>query len=128
MRCLLVVVDSLSTQVINTPSALNVALLLHYNSNQSTVDRTGSTSQVASSYGPRTAQAADFSAQAADFSTTNPNRTRGTGIQQFTEPSYSPTMIASFSEPQTAQTADFSDQATAFSANNLSHARGTGSQ
>ena len=30
MRCLLVVVNGLSTQVINKPSALNVALSLHY--------------------------------------------------------------------------------------------------
>ena len=30
MRCLLVVINGLSTQVINKPSALNVALSLHY--------------------------------------------------------------------------------------------------
>ena len=83
MRCLLVVVNGLSTQVINKPSALNVALSLHYyNLNQSMEDRTGSTSQVASSCEPRTAKAADFSDQAADFSATNLSRACCTGSQQ----------------------------------------------
>ena len=90
MRCLLVVVNGLSTQVINKPSALNVALSLHYyNLNPSMEDRTGSTSQVASSCEPRTAKAADFSVQAADLSATNLSRACCTGSQQLTEPSCS---------------------------------------
>ena len=39
MRCLLVVVNGLSTQVINKPSALNVALSLHYYSCQQAVNK-----------------------------------------------------------------------------------------
>ena len=38
MRCLLVVVNGLSTQVINKPSALNVALSLHYYTSESDSD------------------------------------------------------------------------------------------
>jgi hypothetical protein len=129
VRCLLVVVNGLSTQVINKPSALNVARSLHYyNLNPSMEDRTGSTSQVASSCEPRTAKAADFSDQAADFSAINLSRACCTGSQHFTEPSCSPTMVASFSEPRTAQAADFSVQAADFSATNLSRACCTGSQ
>ena len=132
MRCLLVVVNGLSTQVINKPSALNVALSLHYyNLNQSMEDRTGSTSQLASSYELRSAQAAHFSYRAADFSATNLSRACSTSSQRFTEPSCLPTItsqVARFSEPRTAQAADFSDRAADFSATNLSRACSTGSQ
>ena len=132
MRCLLVVVIGLSTQVINKPSALNGALSLHYyNLTPSMEHRTGSTFQVVNSYELRFAQTTDFSHRAAGFSAINLSRACSIGSQRFTESSCLPTTtskVARFSELRTARAADSSDRAAEFSATNLSRARGIGSE